>query len=104
MFCIVRGVSLPQLGSFEYFLLSEQLRREREEKVAHARLMATIAGRGAGLEQNEIDELVEEYAEAVYQLKYNSKYRSALSRKWEAKIAERSMEMDLLEKVSQMTV
>lgn len=101
---MVRGIPLPRLGSFEYFVLSEGLRRERTEKVAFAKMVGSILGAGIGVEKDEIDTFVQEYAEEVFQLKYNYKYKSALARKLAEKVEQRVMEQQLLDRVNRMTV
>jgi len=92
------------LGSFKYFVLQEAMERERAEKVAFIRTITGVLGRGLGMASSDVNLYVQDYAEEVHHLKYNSTYKSALARKIAADIAKKREEQRLLDRVNQMTV
>ncbi len=104
MHCVVHGVSLPPLGSFEYQLLETGLQRQRAEKVAFARLLTSFLGPMAGIEQEQAELLLAGYTESVLQIRYNYKYTPAQVRVLEARRSRQQEDAQLMQKVASWTV
>lgn len=104
MHCVVCGIPLPDLGSFEYHLLETGLARQRAEKIAFARLLAGLVGPLTGLEEDQVNLLVTGYAESVFQVKYNYKYTTARIRSLEQRRQSQLEDLQLMRKVDAMTV
>jgi hypothetical protein len=104
VFGFLKNIPPPKLGSLQYFLLEAAMHRERDEKVAHARLFAQILGAGFKIKSEGVDLLLEEYAEEVHQMRYNSKYQTAIARTIREKARQSEEDLRILEKVKQMTV
>jgi hypothetical protein len=82
----------------------EAMRRERNEKVSFVRAIGGIVGKGLGLKRDEILPYVQDYAEEVFQLKYNYKYQKAEAQRIVEKLTQQSEDQRLLAKVARMTV
>ena len=102
--CIVHGVPLPPLGSFEYNVLYEGIRRKKSEKVAFAKFLGALLGPLSDLEPEKIMLLVAEYAEEVYQLKYNWEYQALRTRVVREKQIAHNEDLRILKRVEAMTV
>lgn len=100
----MHNVPLPELGSFEYQLLREGIRRRRTEKVSFARFLAGLFGPMSGLGAEELTFLVTQYAEEVLQFNYNSKYEPAYLKVLQTRVEQIDEDQRLLAKVSAMTV
>jgi hypothetical protein len=104
MYCVVHGVPLPRLGSFEFHVLEEGLARERAEKVAFAKLLTGLLGVAADIPKEGVQLLLESYAATVHQVTYNEKYRSVERQLFEKRARQQTEDERLLEKVAEMTV
>ena len=80
------------------------MNRERNEKVAFARMLCGIVGKAFGLKYSEVQPFIQDYAEEVFQLKYNYKYKTARAKALVEKITKQSEDSRLLAKVAAMTV
>ena len=100
---MMRGIPLPVPGSLEYNVLSEGIRREREEKVALARLFTLLLAEAHGLDGEKVGLLLTEYVEELYQYKYNYNYESIRQRFKIGKIDEKLRDVRILKKVAGMT-
>lgn len=100
----MNGIPLPRIGTFEFNIIVEGVRRERSEKVAFAQFIAGFLGPMSGMEAKQASLLVADYAEEVFQFKYNYKYESMRMRVVEEKLAAQSEDMRILQKVAAMTV
>jgi hypothetical protein len=101
---MMNGVSLPPLGSFEFNLLYEGIRRGRAEKVAFARFLSGLIAPLSGMEDKHVTLLISQYAEEVMQFNYNSKYEPVYVRMVRTKVAAVNEDQRLLRKVDAMTV
>jgi len=101
---MLHNVPLPALGSFEFNLLHEGIRRQRAEKISFARLLAGLIAPISGLEKEEVTILVSRYAEEVMQFNYNSKYEPVYLKLLRARVDTVNEDQLLLAKVNAMTV
>ncbi len=101
---MMHNVPLPSLGSFEFNLLHEGIRRQRAEKVSFARLLAGFLAPLSGMEDGEAALLVSRYAEEVLQFNYNSSYESVYLKVLRTRVAKVNEDQRLLDKVNAMTV
>jgi len=101
---MMKGIPLPVPGSFEYNLLAEGIRREREEKIALVRLFTLLLADAHSLEAEKVGLLLTEYVEELYQYKYNYKYEPIRRRFDIKKIDEKLEDARILKKVAAMTV
>jgi len=99
----LRGAPLPPLGSFQERIASELLMRERNEKFACVALFAKILGELGGLDPNAVGNLLEEYGEELYQLRYNLKYRNVRQRTISKIVAEKEERSRLMNKLDALT-
>lgn len=104
LYCIIHGVPLPPLGSFAYNLLFEGIRRERMEKVAFAKFLGNFLGPMSGLSEKKVMLNVAEYAEEIFQLKYNWKYKALRTRIAQEKQIAHNEDLRILRRVAAMTV
>ena len=104
IYCLLKGIPLPELGSFEFNLLVEGIRRERSREVAFAQFMAGLLAPLSGMSEEKVTLLVATYAEDVYQLKYNYMYESLRTRVVEARAVAQAEDIRILKKVAAMTV
>lgn len=104
MHCVLHGVPLPDLGSFEYQLLEAALARKRAEKLEFARLLAELLGPAAGLETKAVNLLLTSYAETLSQVRYNYQYTPVHVRVREKQLAAKREDDRLMKKVAAMTV
>lgn len=100
----MHGVPLPRTGTFESRVLSTVIFRERAEKYAFARLLTKLLGPFSGISDEGQYLMLTEYAEELFQLRYNSKYVPVLRQRLRKKRDVRQEELRLLQKVSAMTV
>ncbi len=101
---MMNGVSLPPLGSFEFNLLYEGIRRRQTEKVAFARLLTRLLGPLSGVTGEVATLLIADYAEEVMQFNYNSNYESVYSKVVRKRVRRQSEDQRILDKVKTMTV
>jgi hypothetical protein len=73
---MLRGIPLPETGTFESKLLAEGIQRERNEKFAFAALLSQFAHL-MGAPEERLKPLLSAYAEELYQFRYNSRYVAA---------------------------
>lgn len=100
---MLRGVPPPELGSFEYNLFTEGLRREKSEKLAFARLLVGM-GVAAGFFNEEKGKLLlYEYQEDLYQFRYNYGYVPIGEQVAKIQKAKKDEDMRLLKKVAAMS-
>lgn len=100
----MHGIPLPEIGSIEFNLLSEGIKRERSEKLAFATLLAKLAVATGFARQEQADFLVMEYKEELYQVRYNYNYKRIGDRVREEKARRQLRDMQVLEKVAKLTV
>lgn len=100
----MHGLPLPKTGTFKSRLLSEAIFRERSEKYAFAKMLVKLLGPMAGLNAEEQYLTLTEYAEELFQLRYNSKYVPVLRRRVQQIRNVHLEEERLLSKVAKMTV
>lgn len=81
----------------------ESVLREKNERFAVVSLFATLLGMIGGLKDKVVDGLLEEYKEELYQLKYNSKYKTVRQRTISRLVAKAAEEARLLRKVESMS-
>lgn len=104
LYCLVHGVPLPALGSFEYNLLFEGIRRERMEKIAFAKFLGNFLGPLCGMTEKQTALNVAEYAEEIFQLKYNWGYETLRKRVVREKQIAHNEDLRILQRVAAMTV
>lgn len=98
----MRGVPLPLPGSFEFNLMAEGIRREKEEKVAFIRTLLLAFASAGSADMEEINQLFIEYVEEVYQFKYNFKYQPVRRRKVTKAIDQQLEDLRILKQVAAM--
>lgn len=76
-----KGHPLPPPGSFRERLVTALMIRERNEKIAFARLITQACTIGTGVSSERVDEILEEYREEVTQDRYNLGYETARQRR-----------------------
>jgi hypothetical protein len=103
-YALLHGLPLPTIGTFESRLLSEVIYRERSEKYAFAKLLVRLLAPATGLSEEAQYLTLMEYAEELFQLRYNSKYVPVLQRRVREVRNMRLEEERLLSKVEKMTV
>jgi len=102
-YAYAHNAPLPEAGSFNELVLSEVILRERNAKFAEMRILIRLLGGIAGLPESGIEHYLETYKEELYQLRYNSKYRTATDR-WKKKVrAEADTEARLMARIERMT-
>lgn len=99
-----KGHPLPPPGSFQEKLVSNLMARERNEKMAFARLlvMASVVGRGISAEI--VSDLLEEYREELSQDRYNLGYESIAQRRAKQRIQEVMDRNRMMARLDSMTV
>lgn len=100
---MLRGIPLPDTGTFEARLLAEGIQRERNEKFAFAQLLTTLVA-SLGVPMERIRPTLIEYGEELYQFRYNSRYESAARRIEEERLKREANDLEILAKVDAMTV
>jgi hypothetical protein len=100
LYCLGKGLPLPELGSLQYYMVSEQMQRERNEKIAFAKLLSGLLMP----DSPEAAYKVRTYAEEVMQLTYNYDYKPIVQKVLEDKKRMRDEEERVLKKVAAMTV
>ena len=99
----MRGAPLPPLGSFQERIASELLMRERNEKFACVALFAKLLGEMGKVDVNVIGNLLEEYGEELYQLRYNLKYKNVHQRTISKIVAAKEERSRLMNKLDELT-
>jgi len=94
---------LPPLGSFQERLISEAILREKNEKFAMVSMFATLISAVGQLDGTIVDDLLEEYKEELYQLKYNFKYTRIRQRRITERVSKAADEARLMQRVESMT-
>ena len=80
------------------------MRREQSEKMAFAKFMIALLRPISGITEREASLLLSDYGEAVYQLKYNSKYVSMREQFEHTEVKQKLEDLRILEKVSKFMV
>jgi hypothetical protein len=101
---LLHGVPLPSLGSFEFYLFSEAVRREKVEKFAFARLLVNVAVESGFVNPDRGRFLLYEYGEDLHQFKYNYNYVPIGKRIERIRNEKEAEDQRLLKKVAAMTV
>ncbi len=94
---------MPPLGSFQERLVSEAILREKNEKFAMVSLFATLISAVGNLDNSVVDDLLEEYKEELYQLKYNFKYTRVRQRRITERVSKAAEEARLMKRLEAMT-
>jgi len=92
------------LGTFEFYVLLESIRREKREKAAFAKFLADLAVETGKIEPEKATFLLMQYEEELHQFKYNYKYVTVEERLGSLQVDVQDEEKALLEKVSGLTV
>lgn len=95
---------MPPVGSFQERIVSESILREKNEKFSLISLFVRLLGSLGGLNDEVLDDWLDEYKEELYQLRYNSKYKTTRQRRILETVKKASEEARLLQKVDRMTV
>ena len=103
-YAYTHGAPLPPPGSFQHALLSETIRRERNEKYSLVNIIARLLGTMASVDEEIIDDLLEMYREELYQLKYNYKYETARAKRFKKRLNEMREQAALMSRLDKMTV
>ena len=99
----MHGAPLPDAGSFQEQLLGEYIAREKHERFALVSLFATLVGKGLGISDKFLDLVLEDYREELYQLRYNSKYKTARKRHRDERMQKAKEQERLFRKLDAMT-
>jgi hypothetical protein len=100
----MHNAPLPPTGSFQERLLFESILREKNEKFSLVSLLVRVISVGFGLKDDAVDGLLEEYKEELYQLRYNSKYKSSRQRRILDQVRKAAEQARMMRRVEQMTV
>ena len=100
---VLRGAPLPPLGSFQERVLTDLLLRERNEKFAFAALICQLAMVAGNIPPGVAKDLLDEYQEELYQLRYNSKYKTVKERRIAKSVAEAEEKARLLARLDRIT-
>jgi hypothetical protein len=100
----MHNAPLPPTGSFQERLLFESILREKNEKYAVVTLFIRVLSAGLNLKADAVDGLLEEYKEELYQLRYNSKYKSSRQRRILDDVRKAAEQARMMRKIEQMTV
>ena len=99
---MMRGVPLPVPGSIEFNILTEGIRRERDEKVALVRMFMAMFARMGDVDVNDVNALLTEYVELVHQYTYNYKYQPVRRKVTEKVIDQKLEDLRILKQVAAM--
>lgn len=102
-YAYAHGSPLPEAGSFQEQLLSESIARERHVKFSEVSLFATLLGKGLGINDQYIELMLEGFREELYQLRYNSKYKTARRRFTDTRMKKAREQDRLFRKLDAMT-
>lgn len=102
--CLLRGIPLPRLGTFEFYLLLESIRREKAEKAAFAKLLVDLEVASGRVANSRAQLILIEYEEELRQFKYNYDYVPFERRLESTRVDARMEDMRVLDKVAAMTV
>lgn len=103
-YAYMHNAPLPPTGSFQERLLFESILREKNEKFSVVSLLVRVISAGFGLKDDSVDGLLEEYKEELYQLRYNSKYKSSKQRRILDQVRKAAEQARMMRKIEQMTV
>ena len=103
-YAYMHNAPLPPTGSFQERLLFENILREKNEKFSVVSLLIRVISAGFGLKDDVVDGLLDEYKEELYQLRYNSKYKSSKQRRILDQVRKASDQARMMRKIEQMTV
>ena len=95
---------MPRSGSFEEKVLSEVIIRERNEKFSVVALFARLIGAVGSIDEKIIDNLLSEYREELYQLRYNYKYVTSQEENLRERVQEAARDARRMQRVESMTV
>jgi len=100
----MHNAPLPPTGSFQERLLFESILRDKNEKYAVVTLLVRVLAAGFNLKAEPVDNLLEEYKEELYQLRYNSKYKSSRQRRILDQVRKAAEQARMMRRIEQMTV
>jgi hypothetical protein len=100
----MHNAPLPPTGSFQERLLFETILREKNEKFAVVSLFARLLGVGMTIGDSAVDDLLDEYKEELYQLRYNYKYETSKKRRIILQVQKASEQARQMRRIEQMTV
>jgi len=100
----MHNAPLPPTGSFQERLLFETILREKNEKFAVVSMFARLIGAGLKVNDTAVDELLDEYKEELYQLRYNYKYETGKHRRVVQHVQKAAEQARQMRKLEQMTV
>jgi len=100
----MHNAPLPPTGSFQERLLFETILREKNEKFAVVSMFARLIGAGFNLKDSAVDELLDEYKEELYQLRYNYKYETSKHRRVIQHVQKAAEQARQMRRLEQMTV
>ena len=92
------------MGTFEFYVLLESIRREKAEKAAFARLLVSLAVEEGGVTKKRGALILIKYEEELHQFKYNYKYVPIERRLEMEQTSARNEDEERLAKVSALTV
>jgi hypothetical protein len=100
----MHNAPLPPVGSFQERIVSEGILREKNEKFSLVSLFVRLLGTIGNVNEKALDDWLDEYKEELYQLRYNSKYRTTRQRRIMEAVKRAAEEARLMQKVERMTV
>ena len=103
-YAYMHNAPLPPTGSFQERLLFETILREKNEKFAVVSLFARLLGVGMTIGDSAVDDLLDEYKEELYQLRYNYKYETSKKRRIILQVQKASEQARQMRRIEQMTV
>jgi len=103
-YAFYKGYPFPPRGSFQECIVSQMVARERNEKLAFARLLTLACTAGRAVKPEIIESFLEEYHEEVTQERYNIGYQSLRERQAWKRMQKVAADARRLDKVSKMTV
>lgn len=103
-YAFYKGYPFPPRGSFQERVVSQMVVRERNEKMAFARLLTLASTAGRGVKAEIVGDFLEEYREEVTQEKYNIGYQSLREKLALKRTQKAATDAQRLAKVAEMTV
>jgi len=100
----MHNAPLPPTGSFQERLLFESILRDKNERFSVVSLFVRVIAAGFNLKNEAVDGMLDEYKEELYQLRYNSKYKSSKSRRIHDQVKKAAEQARQMRKIEQMTV
>jgi len=101
---LLYGIPLPQIGTFEFYILLESIKRKKREKAAFAKLITELAIESGLVQREAATLLLIEYEEELHQFKYNYKYVPVGRRLKTVEKERETADLQILKKVSGLTV